>query len=96
MTVKPAGMALPEPTKTTPENWMASCIITGYLVAALRIQEEFRKTDHATYMREGREYVRKRNTLQLEEELTDALEGAPVHVTHRLRRATTTGELLTV
>ena len=26
--VKQAGLALPDPTKTAPENWTASCVIT--------------------------------------------------------------------
>ena len=34
--VKQAGLDLPDPTMTAPENWMASCVITGHLVAALR------------------------------------------------------------
>ena len=34
--VKQAGMALPDPTLTAPENWTASCVITGHLVAELR------------------------------------------------------------
>ena len=37
--VKQAGLALPDPTKTAPESWTASCVITGHLVAALRGQE---------------------------------------------------------
>ena len=33
--VKQAVLALHDPTKTAPENWMESCVITGHLVAAL-------------------------------------------------------------
>ena len=33
---KQAGMALPDPTWTAPDNWQASCVITGHLVSALR------------------------------------------------------------
>ena len=40
--VKQAGLALPDPMKMAPENWMASCVVTVNLVAALRGQEEFR------------------------------------------------------
>ena len=36
MPVKQAGLSLPYTTKTDPENWMVSCVITGNLVAALR------------------------------------------------------------
>ena len=35
--VKQAGLALPYPTKTAPENWMTSCAFTGHLVAVLRV-----------------------------------------------------------
>ena len=45
--VKQAGLALPDPTMTSPENWTASCVITGHLVAALRGQVEFRTADHS-------------------------------------------------
>ena len=44
--VKQAGLDRPDPTKTALENWTASCVITGHLVAALRGQEEFRMADH--------------------------------------------------
>ena len=37
LSVKQAGLALPDPTQTYPENWMASCVITGQLVGALRV-----------------------------------------------------------
>ena len=45
--VKQAGLDLLDPMKTAPENWTASCVITGHLVAALRSQEEFRTVDHS-------------------------------------------------
>ena len=35
--VKQAGLDIPDPTKTAPENWMTSCVITGHLVAVLRV-----------------------------------------------------------
>ena len=34
--VKQAGLALTDSTQTAPENWTASCVITGHLVAARR------------------------------------------------------------
>ena len=45
--LKQAGMALSDPTQTAPENWTASCVITGHLVAALRGQVEFRTAHHS-------------------------------------------------
>ena len=75
-------MELLDPTKTAPENWKASCVITGHLVTALRGQEDFRTADHAAYLREGREEVRKRNAQRSEEALEETLAGAPVQVAH--------------
>ena len=36
--VKQAELALPDPTQTAPENWTASCVITGHIFAVLRGQ----------------------------------------------------------
>ena len=58
--VKRAGSALPDPSQTAPENWTASCVITGHLVAALRGQAEFRTSDRSARLREGRTAVRRR------------------------------------
>ena len=65
--VKQAGLALPNPTQTAPENWTASCVITGHLVAALRGQVEFRTADHSSCLREGRTAVRRRGALHYAE-----------------------------
>ena len=50
--VKQTGMALPDPTRTAPENWQASCVITGHLVSALRGQVPLRTADHAACLRD--------------------------------------------
>ena len=50
--VKQAGMALPDPTLTAPENWTTSCVITGHLVVVLRGQVEFRTADHSACLQE--------------------------------------------
>ena len=52
--VNQAGLALPDPIQTAPENWTASCVITGYLVAALRGQVVFRTADHSACLWGGR------------------------------------------
>ena len=36
--VKQAGLDIPDPNQTAPEKWIASCVNTGHLVAALRGQ----------------------------------------------------------
>ena len=51
LTVKQAGLALPDPSQMAPENWTASCVITGHLVAALRGQVELRTVDHPSCLR---------------------------------------------
>ena len=55
--VKKAVLALPHPTQTALENWTASCVITGNLVAELRGQVEFRTADHSACLREGQTKV---------------------------------------
>ena len=47
LSFKQAGLALPDPTNTAPENWTASCVITRHLVAAFMDQEEFRTAYHS-------------------------------------------------
>ena len=77
MPVKQTGLALLDPTKTSPENWMVSCVITGHLVTVLRGQEDFRMADHSTCLREGRAEVQKWVVLQVEKALTETLAGYP-------------------
>ena len=76
--VKQVGLALPDPSQTASENWTASCVITGHLVAALRGQVEFRTADHSACLREGRTTVGRRGQRWAEEAMTAALEGGPV------------------
>ena len=94
--VKQAGMALPNPTLTAPENCQASCVITGHLVPALRGQVPFRTADHAAFLRDGRAAVRRQNAAKAVASLETTIARAPAVVTRRLRRATKTGAWLTV
>ena len=80
--VKQAGLALPDPAQMSPENWTASCVITGHLVVALRGHVEFRTADHSACLREGLMAVQQRIQKQAEEALTATLEGAPVQRAH--------------
>ena len=83
-------MSLPDPTNTAPENWTASCVITGHLVGALRGREEFWTSDHAKILRGGRGEVQRRNALQLEAAMEETLAGSPTPVARPLRRVTKT------
>ena len=94
--IKQAGLSLPGPSQTAPENWTASCVITGHLVAALRFQVEFRTADHSACLWEGRTAVWQRGQQQAEEALTAVLEGGPVLHASRMQQATKTRACLTV
>ena len=50
--VKQAVLAIPDPTLTSLENSTASCVITGHLVAVLRVQVKFRTADYSAYLQE--------------------------------------------
>ena len=51
--VKQAGLAIPYPVKMTPDNLMASCVITVDLVKALRGHAIFQTADRTACMRRG-------------------------------------------
>ena len=76
--MKQTGLALPDPMLTDPENWTASCVITGHFVAALRGQVEFWMAYHSSFQREGRTAVWKRIAHRVEEALAATITGAPV------------------
>ena len=94
--VKQAGMALPDLTRTAPENWQASCVITGYLVSALRGQVPFRTADHAACLQIGRAAFRWQNMAKAMASPETTIAGAPAVVTCRLQRATKTGAWMTM
>ena len=96
MAVKQVGLDLPDPSHKSPENWTASCVITGHLAIELRGQVEFRMADYSACLREGRTAVRRRGQRRAEEALTAALEGPLVQRALQLRRATKTGAWLAV
>ena len=88
--MKQAGLALPDLTQTAPENWTASYVITGHLVAALRGQEEFRTADHSACIREVRTAVRKQKIQLAEEALVETLAGGLVQSSRQLQQTTKT------
>ena len=94
--VKQTGMALPDQTRTAPENWQVSCVITGHLVSALSGQVPFRTADHAACLRDGRAAVLRQNVAKAMASLKTTIARAPAVITCRLRRATKTGAWLTV
>ena len=84
-------MALPDPTLTAPENWQASCVITGHLLSALRGQVPFSTADHVACLRDERAAVRRQNVAKAMVSLETTIARAPAVVTRRLRRAMKTG-----
>ena len=81
LTVKQAGLALPDPTRTAPDNWPASCVITGHLVSALRGQVTFRTVDHAACLWGGRVAVRRKSVVKAMASLEVTIFGSPEVVT---------------
>ena len=55
--VNHAEIALIDPTQTTGDNWTASCVITGHLVAALHGAVDFKSGGHALLMGKGRNEI---------------------------------------
>ena len=94
--LKQAGLALPHPIHTAPEKWTASCVITGYLVAALRGQVKFQTADHSACLQEGRTSVWRQGQIWAEEALTATLEGPLVMHARLMQRAANTGAWFTV
>ena len=79
--VKQAGLSLPDLTQTTPDNWQASCVITGHLVSALRGQVTFWTADHAACLRDGRAAVRRNSVGKAMASLEATIAGPPEVVT---------------
>ena len=94
--MKQEGLDLPDPTRTAPDNWQESCVITGHLVSALRGQVTFRTADHAACLRDGRAAVRRKSVEKEMVSLEATISGAPEAITRQLRQATKTGDRLTV
>ena len=92
----PTYVDLPDLTKTAPENWTASCVITGHLITALRGQGNSRTADHSACLQEVKTAVRKQSILLVEEALAKTLAGALVQGARRMQRVTKTGAWLTV
>ena len=96
LSVKQAVLALPKPTRTDPDNWQASCVITGHLVSVLRGQVIFQTADHTSCLPDGRVAVRRKSVAKAMASLEANIAGAPEVVIRRLRRATKTGDWMTV
>ena len=94
--VKQAGMALPDPKRTAPNNWQAYCVITGNLVSALRGHVIFQTSDHTTCLWDGRAGVRRKSVVKVMVSLEATIAGSPEVVTCRLQRAAKTGAWLTM
>ena len=84
LSVKQAGLDLPDPTRTSPDNWQASCVITGHLVSALRGQVPFRTADHAACLWDGRAAVRRNSVAKAMASLDVTIARPPEVVTCRL------------
>ena len=75
ITVKNDRIALPDPTLTAHENWMASYIVTTHFIEALQGWVEFRSGYHAQKLRDGNTDIRRYKTHNVAYELV-AVTGA--------------------
>ena len=94
--VKQAGISLPNPTQTAVENWTASCVIMGHLVAALQGTAEFRSGNHAPLVGEEREEIQHRHTEEADNALGEAWDAASKLDARRLGRIQRAGEWMSV
>ena len=81
-----AWIALPDPTQTAGANWTTSCVITGYLVAALRKTAEFMSGYHALLMGEGRAEIQQRYAKSEDTALGEARAAASKPYAQRMGR----------
>ena len=96
LSVKQAGLALPDPKRTAPDNWQAFCVITGHLVSALRGQVTFRTADYEACLWDGRAAIRQRSVAKAMVSLEATIARAPEVVTRKLQQEKNTGAWLTV
>ena len=88
LSVKQAGLALTDLIKTASENRIASCVIKGHLVVALKGQVDFRNADHSSCLQEGQTALQNWSVLRAEESLAETIAGAPVQGARQLQCAT--------
>ena len=94
--VNQTGMEIPNPTLSTWENLMASCVLKGNLVADLQDIKEFKTGEHNLILREGRGKIWRRNVNNSQAVLEEAMEATPDMEACRLRRGNKTGAYLTM
>ena len=94
--VNQAGIALPDPTQTVKDNWTASCVITGHLVAALRGTAEFWLGYHDLLIGEVRDEIRQRHAEDTETALGEAQAVASTEDARRMGQIMRTGAWLSV
>ena len=66
-------MVIPQPTLSAWENWIASCFITGHLVAALRRRTEFNTVDNYMLLLEGQGDIRSHHVQGAQTALDEAM-----------------------
>ena len=57
--VKQVGLAITNPNLSDLDNWTASCIVIGHLIADLRGRTEFNTRNHTLLLQEGRWEIRR-------------------------------------
>jgi hypothetical protein len=94
--VKHAGIAIPNPTTSARGNFMASTVVCGHLVAALRERVQFNRAEHKSVIKEGRAAIKINRTVVHDNELSRLLRPLPPEKKRIIERGRRTGAWISV
>jgi hypothetical protein len=94
--IKQAGIAIPDPMESAGGNLMASTVVCGHLVMALRGKEEFRSVTHQSIMAEEKAATGKKSLELTSAKLAMTLCRLPDGLSPTIKREQEIGAWLTV
>ncbi len=94
--VKKAGLAIPNPTTTAGDNWTATTVMCGHLIAAIHGTVESRSADHSAVMAAGKVKTQERKLSESTATLKTILSNLPDGQSRTIRRGEQTGAWLSV
>eukprot|EP00978_Attheya_sp_CCMP212_P005533 scaffold12431_cov57-Attheya_sp.AAC.8 len=94
--VKHTGIAIPNPTTSAGGNFMASTVVCGHLVAALRERVQFNGVEHKSVIKEGRAAIKINRTVVHDNELSCLLRPLPPEKKRIIERGRRTGAWISV
>jgi hypothetical protein len=94
--VKYAGLAIPDPSATSEENFEASTLVCSHLLAAFRGVEPFSSHDHKTVRTAVTTELRSRRSEKMDSTLVSLLSGLDCDTRRTILRGKETGQWLSV